>query len=139
MRLCGLLIIFFISAMAFTLNTFAESYIQGGNEIIKKIYDDIVVLKKDHSELKDFGETALKKSRRDEFYIAHGEPWKKMGKKEGIYIDISYSKLPMSFKTWECVPNVFYSVKYDLYVGYVLWTKDKLREDLLKIIEKDVR
>jgi hypothetical protein len=139
MQACILAILFFVSLIPFAPNAFAESYIQGGNEIIKKIYDDIIVLKQNHSDLKAFDNTALKKSRRDELYITYGEPWKKIGKKEGTYIDISYSKLPMSFKTWECAPNVFYSLKYDLYVGYCLWTKDKLREDLLKIIEKDVR
>lgn len=138
-RLFFLVILFFISSVSFIPNVFAQVYIEGGNEIIKKVYDDIILLKKDCSELKAFDNTSLNKSRREELYIAYGEPAKKTGKKEGAYVYISYSKLPMSFKVWECTPNIFYSLKYDLFVGYCLEGKDKLREELLKIIERDVR
>lgn len=127
----------FLFSLFLASNAFAESYIDNGNKVIKKIYGDILLLKKNHSALKAFGETALNKSPRDEYYIAFGEPVKKTGEKETIYI--SYSKFPMSFKTWECAPGVFYSLEYGLYVGYCLQTKEKLRQELLKIIEKDVR
>ena len=132
-------ILLFILSISFTVNAFAESYIEGGNEIIKKICGDITALKKDYGELKSFDNTSLNKSRRDELYIAYGGPEKSAGKKETVYVYISYSKLPMSFKVWECTPNVFYSLKHDLFVGYCLDAKSKLREELLKIIEKDVR
>lgn len=138
-RLFFPVILFFISSVSFISNVFAESYIEGGNEIIKKIYDDVVLLKKGYGELKSFDATSLNKSRRDELYIIYGQPQKKTGGKEGIYIYISYSKLPMSFKVWEYTPSVFYSLKHDLFVGYCLEAKDKLKEELLKIIEKDVR
>lgn len=138
-RLFFILILLFISSTSFVSNTFAESYIEGGNEIIKKIYGDIILLKKGYSELGSLDDTSLNKSRRDELYITYGEPAKKNGKKEGAYIYISYSKLPMSFKAWECTPNVFYSLKYDLFVGYCFEAKDKLKKELLKIVEKDVR
>ena len=132
-------ILVFVFSMHFAANTFAESYIEGGNEIIKKICDDITALKKDYGELKSFDNASLNKSRRDELYITYGEPAKSAGKKETVYVYISYSKLPMSFKVWECAPNVFYSLKHDLFVGYCLNAKGRLREELLKIIEKDVR
>ncbi len=138
-RSCGLIVLLFISAMAFMLNVTAESYIEGGNEIIKKIYGDIGALKKNYSELNALDDASLKKSRRDELYISYGDPFKKTGGQEGTYIYISYSKLPMSFKTWEYVPNVFYSLKYDLFVGYCVRANDRLRNEVLKIIEKDVR
>jgi len=88
-------ILVFVFSMHFAANTFAESYIEGGNEIIKKICDDITALKKDYGELKSFDNASLNKSRRDELYITYGEPAKSAGKKETVYVYISYSKLPM--------------------------------------------
>ncbi|MFA5007917.1 MAG: hypothetical protein WC546_01720 [Candidatus Omnitrophota bacterium] len=134
-----LMLLCFSSSVCLVSNVFAESYIEGGNEIIKKIYDDITLLKKGNSELKSFDAASLNKSRRDELYISYGEPPRKTDGKETTYIYISYSKLPMSFKTWEYGPSVFYSLKYDLFVGYCIDAKDKLREELLKLIEKNVR
>ncbi|MDD4182852.1 MAG: hypothetical protein PHT53_03420 [Candidatus Omnitrophica bacterium] len=137
-RLVFLVILFFISSVSFASNVFAQSYIQGGNEIINKIYDDIAMLRKGYNELASFDSGSLKKSRRDELYIVYGEPVKG-GAKEKTYIYISYTKLPVSFKGWQFSPSIFYSLKDDLYFGVCLEAKDKLKKDLLAVIEKDIR
>jgi outer membrane protein assembly factor BamE (lipoprotein component of BamABCDE complex) len=97
------------------------------------------MLRKDHSELASFDSGSLKKSRRDELYIVYGEPMIKDTGKEKTYIYISYTKLPVSFKGWQSRPSIFYSLKDDLYFGFCLEAKDKLRKDLLAVIEKDIR
>jgi len=131
--------IFFLTFLSFTSNIFAQSYITGGNEVINKIYDDIVMLRKDHSELASFDRGSLKKSRRDELYIVYGEPMIKGAGGEKTYIYISYAKLPVSFKGWQTRPSIFYSLKDDLYFGFCLEAKEKLKKDLLTVIEENIR
>lgn len=131
--------IFFLTFLSLAFNVFAQSYITGGNDVINKIYDDIVMLRKEHSELASFDRGSLKKSRRDELYIVYGEPMIKNTGEEKTYIYISYTKLPVSFKGWQARPSIFYSLKDDLYFGFCLEAKDKLKKDLLTVIEKNIR
>lgn len=136
----GLLgIIFFVSFISLGMNVSAKSYIEDGNKIINKIYDEITMLKKGHAELSSFDKGALKMSRRDELYISYGEPDKKSGNNETAYIYISYTKLPVGFKGWQYKPSIFYSLEDDLYFGCCLGGKDNLKKDLLMILERTIR
>ncbi|MDP2924400.1 MAG: hypothetical protein Q8O30_11900 [Candidatus Omnitrophota bacterium] len=134
------IVLFFIFLVLPVSNIFADSYIVTGNEIIKKIHHDIILIKDKHEDLKGFDESSLNKMPKHEIIsITYGSPWIKTGEKEGIYIHIVYSKSPVIFKTWDCVPTIFYILDKDLYIGYLVWAKPKIEAELIQIIEKHMR
>lgn len=135
-----LTIFLFTVSLFFTSNSFADSYVTTGNEIIKKIYRDISLLKTEFKSLEGFGDEAINKRHKQEILsITYGDPWKKNNSQEKLYIAISYANSPVTFKLWEYVPTIFYSLNKDLYVGCVILAEPKLRAEIIRVIEEDIK